>query len=724
MTSVDLTTPEPVQSGDGPAAGLSRRAFLTGAALTVGAVLWSSGTPARAGTSPAGAGGGGAAPGARFLVGRGLADCTGEPFGAGMNGYAVPRQTSVGLQRRQFARAFVVASGAAGAADPSGAVSPAAPAAPDRLVHVTVDTGLMFQSIQVEVLRRLRAEFGDLYGEHNVILQATHTHVAPGGTSGHAMVDLTTAGFRPLTFEATVSGIVTAVRRAHADLAPSELTLTRTVVEAAGVNRSPQAFARNPEADRAANPDGVDRTAVTLHVTRSGRPVGLLNWYALHATTFGPEYRHISGDNKGYAAWATEHGHGVDHRHPGDAPFVAAFAQSAPGDVTPNAGHVPGSGPGADEAASARILGDRIRAGATAEAAARDIATGGVDGRHRWVDMTSVTVDGRWTPDGRPGRTGPAILGAAFAASSQEDGGGEPALGFAEGERGGTPWVRALDGILVPPDVAAVHAPKEMLLPVGYIPGMVQQTHWFAVHRVGALVLVSVPFEPTTTAGLRLRRTVAAAAGVDPALVVVQGYVNGYGHYLTTPEEYDNQDYEGGATVFGRLQLPAVQQIVDGLARDLAAGRPVDPGRPEDDLTGRIPASPVGVPWWDVPPPGRRFGDFLSGGGEVRAGETARVVFVGANPNNGLRHEDGYLLVEEDTRQGGGPGDGWRVVADDSSESTLLTFEATGPLTRTTVEWSTVGVRPGHYRVRLRGDARGLDGTVTPFNGVAEVDVV
>lgn len=180
MTSVDLTTPEPAQSGDGPAAGLSRRAFLTGAALTVGAVLWSSGTPARAGTSPAGAGGGGAAPGARFLVGRGLADCTGEPFGAGMNGYAVPRQTSVGLQRRQFARAFVVASGAAGAAGPSGAGSPAAPAAPDRLVHVTVDTGLMFQSIQVEVLRRLRAEFGDLYGEHNVILQATHTHVAPG----------------------------------------------------------------------------------------------------------------------------------------------------------------------------------------------------------------------------------------------------------------------------------------------------------------------------------------------------------------------------------------------------------------------------------------------------------------------------------------------------------------------------------------------------------------
>lgn len=40
-------------------------------------------------------------------VGRGMADMTGEPLGAGMNGYAVLDQTSSGLRLRQMARAFI-----------------------------------------------------------------------------------------------------------------------------------------------------------------------------------------------------------------------------------------------------------------------------------------------------------------------------------------------------------------------------------------------------------------------------------------------------------------------------------------------------------------------------------------------------------------------------------------------------------------------------------------
>ena len=121
-----------------------------------------------------------------------MADITGEPWGAGFNGYAVLDQTAVGIQRRQYARAFIFADDA----QPN-----------NRVVHVTADIGLMFQSIHLEVLRRLRQRFGSLYGEHNVLIAATHTHVAPGGTSQHLMVDLTTSGFRPKTFEATVKGL-------------------------------------------------------------------------------------------------------------------------------------------------------------------------------------------------------------------------------------------------------------------------------------------------------------------------------------------------------------------------------------------------------------------------------------------------------------------------------------------------------------------------------------
>src|SRR5699024_3885798 len=112
------------------------------------------------------------------------------------------------------------------------------------------------------------------------------------------------------------------------------------------------------------------------------------------------------------------------------------------------------------------------------------------------------------------GRTGPAILGAAFAASSQEDGGGEPLLGFNEGERGGTGWVAAVNKVVVPSEAKQIHGNKELLLPVGYIPGLLQQTHLFHIHQIGTLVLVSLAFEPTTVAGYQIRELVAEHLGI------------------------------------------------------------------------------------------------------------------------------------------------------------------------------------------------------------------
>ncbi len=679
---------------------MPRRAFLgaTAAATAMGAALAANlGGPATANARPAADGGSGATSSVPMTVGRGMADMTGEPLGAGMNGYAVPSQQAAGLRQRQFARAFVFDDGKGG-----------------RVAHVTADMGLMFQSIQLEVLRRLRARFGDVYHEGNVLIGASHTHVAPGGTSGHLMVDLTTVGFRPITFEATVAGIVLAIERADADMAPSRIALTRGTVADAGVNRSKAAFDRNPDSDKSVFPDGVDRESVTLHVLRDGGAVGLINWYGIHPTTFGPEHKIVSGDNKGYAAWLAEHKAGVDHSNPADAPYVAAFAMSTPGDVSPNHGLEPNTGPAAgNEYESARILGRRQLDGVAGRAIA--LAGDGIDSRHRWVDMRDVKIEGRFTPDGQPGTTGPAILGAAFAASSQEDGGGEPALGFNEGSRGGTPWVQQVNKVAVPASASAIHGAKENLLPVGYIPGMVQQTHLFHLHRIGGIVIASLAFEPTVVAGLRMRRAIAEALDVPMEVVIVQGYVSGYGHYMTTPEEYDQQDYEGGATIFGRLTLPAATQIFDGLAAAMASGVPVDAGAAEGDLTGKIPPSPVGSPLVDVAPAGKRFGEVLTApDGPVAAGTAVAVAFAGANPNSDLRHESGFLSVEKQ--------DGTRI-ADDSHEATVIEFAVEGASTTTTITWDTAGAEPGDYVIRYRGSARGIGGDLSPFEGEAPVTV-
>ncbi|WP_313358729.1 neutral/alkaline non-lysosomal ceramidase N-terminal domain-containing protein, partial [Corynebacterium variabile] len=91
---------------------VSRRSILAGMALAGGTVLWSSRlprfSPTAAAESPRSAGGAG------IDVGLGIADTTGEPLGAGMDGYAVAEQTTAGIRQRLFARAVIYVDGSTG----------------------------------------------------------------------------------------------------------------------------------------------------------------------------------------------------------------------------------------------------------------------------------------------------------------------------------------------------------------------------------------------------------------------------------------------------------------------------------------------------------------------------------------------------------------------------------------------------------------------------------
>ncbi|TXG92332.1 hydrolase [Rhodococcus rhodnii] len=661
---------------------LSRRTFLGAGALAAAAALLGPRALARAQVSG-------------LRAGRGRADVTGEILGAGMLGYAVLDQTTSGLHLRQYSRAFVVE-------DPSSG---------ERIAHVTVDVGLMFQSILEEVVRRLQQRFGDLYHRGNVLLGATHTHAGPGGTSGHAMVDITALGFRQRSFEAQVAGIVESIVAAHDDLAPAELAVSIGVVEFGGGNRSPLAFARNPDADRARFPNGIDPLTRNLGIVRAGELVGTINWFSTHGTSLPADNTLVSSDNKGYAALLAE-----TELYPGmrgdGKPFVAAFGQATPGDVSPNLTE----GIGDDPFAATALVGRRQLDGAV-EALGGGAAVGtGLDQRHRYVHLPSFVVAAQYTGTGRDERLSPAMLGASFAAGSTEDGGGGDDLPFFEAEYGGNPLIGRIGDVVVPPHLAEPQHPKDILLPMGLIDGMIQQTLPFHLVRIGGLYLFTCPFEATVTAGLRLRRAIASAVGTSEDAVQIQGYTNGYAHYVTTPEEYDQQEYEGGSTIFGRYQLPAVVQIATELATDLASGRRSDPGAPEPDMIGRIPHSPVGNPSVDVAPDGRTFGDVLTAPAASYArAETAVAVFVGANPNNVLRRGDTYLAVE---RRDGAT---WSTVATDADVATFLRFDTEGLATRARVEWVVpAGQQPGTYRLRYFGDSRAASGVTTPFAGATE----
>ncbi|MCH1865877.1 neutral/alkaline ceramidase [Nocardioides sp. CFH 31398] len=647
--------------------------------------------------------------GGRYLVGRGIADVTGPVADVQLMGYADTSQLGAGLQQRQWSRAFVVVDRRTG----------------ERVVHVTADLGLMFQSIRDGVLERLRAAHVGLYGERNVMLTVTHTHAGVGGQSHHALYDLP-YGHQPQALGAAVDGIVASVERAHDDLAPSTLGLATTTLVDASANRSREAFRLNPRSDRRHFPGGIDPRSTTLTVRRGGALVGALNWFAVHATSLTTQNRLVSGDNKGYAAYAWERlGRGVDRRDI-DPDLVTAFAQTNAGDMSPNLRLRPGTGPTTDEFRNAAVIGRRQQEAARSSSLGRtEPVTGGVDSRLVYVDLSDVRVSGRFTPDGEPGRTCPAALGAAFAAGSQEDGGGAPP-GFTEGDGEGEFAVNPVVGLIsdalytASPELRACQAPKDVLAPVGPL-DVVQQRLPVQLVRIGPLYLVGVPVEPTIVSGLRLRQAVARVVDAPLRHVLTQGYANAFAHYLTTPEEYDAQQYEGASTMFGRLELPALTQVADRLARSMRDGTRLPLGQKERDRSDEVVPPLTGQNLLDTAPPGTDLGDVVTQPrSSYTAGSTASAVFVGAHHNNDLRAGGTYLLVERRT------GGRWVRVATDDDWTTRFGWSHTGPTSsEVTVGWDVApSARPGRYRLRYLGDAKGPDGSLTPVRGTSRTFAV
>ncbi|WP_086825400.1 neutral/alkaline ceramidase [Allokutzneria sp. NRRL B-24872] len=657
------------------------------AAVVGAATLVQLGEPAQA-TSADGA----------YLVGRGIADVTGEAAERGMMGYAKLDQRTSGIHQRQRSRAFVIAD----------------PASGKRVAMVTADLGMIFGSVRQAVLRKLAAKHGTLYSADNVLLTATHTHAGPGGQSHYSLYNITTFGYHGKTFDAAVDGIVESINRAHDDLAPGSLSLANGELKNASANRSRRAFDKNPAQDKAAFPDGIDPMTSLLRMDRGGRTVGAINWFATHNTSMTGNNTLISGDNKGYAAynWEREVA-GADYLA-GQPGLVTAFAQTNAGDMSPNLNLKPGSGPTEDEFANTQILGKRQADAARALAASPGRSlSGGVDARLSHVDMSGTAVRPEFTGDGATHTTCQAAMGASFAAGSTEDGPG-PDI-FKEGV-GNNPLIELVTKAryVASPALRACQAPKDILLDTGAL-NLTPKILPIQLVRVGQLYLIGLPQEATIVSGLRLRRTVAEQVGAPLQNVLVAGYANDYAGYLTTPEEYDQQDYEAGHTMFGRWSLPAYQQEFARIAADMKAGRPSAAGPTPPDMSGSVWTVQPGVVL-DAPPIGGNFGDVVTAPKPSYVkGQQVVVEFAGAHPNNDVHRNGTFIEVQ---RQEGAT---WKRVADDGDWSTKFRWARWGvAASRVTVSWDVPSTaQPGSYRIVYRGDAKNLLGAVSPISGTS-----
>ncbi len=636
-----------------------------------------------------------------YLVGRGMADITGEAAEVGMMGYASLSQVSGGIHMRQRARAFVVLDQGSGR----------------RTVFVNNDLGMVFQGVQQAVIAQLKAKYGNLYGSDNVILSATHTHSGAGGFSHYALYNITTYGYNKRTFDAAVSGIVLAIDKAHRDLKPGSIALGKGELLDASNNRSLPAYLRNPLAERTRWGRAIDPEMTVLRFKQGDTDVGVISWFATHGVSMAPTNRLLSPDNKGYAEWRWEHElKGV--RYNADSDFVAAFAQSNAGDMTPNL-NLDGTGPTANEFDNTRIIGERqLQKALSIYNGALEPLSGPVDYRQRFIDFSRVSVAPQFA-DGSTRSTCPAALGSAFAAGTED---GRGLDGFEEGDLAGNPFFTALGGIITPAPqwVRDCHGVKPVLLATG----TQQPFPWspevlpISVVRIGQLAIVVAPGEFTIMAGRRVRDTVRAALGESVKHIVFAGYANAYSGYVTTPEEYDAQHYEGASTHFGKWTLGAYQQSYHELASAMKQGVAAYASAPVRDLSNNQMSFQTGVVL-DNTPIFKSFGDVVrQANASYARGQRVEVEFWTGHPKNNLRQNGTFLEVQ---RWDGGA---WQTVATDSDWNTIYRWVRVDPVwgtSKAAISWDIPATAPaGQYRIRHYGDYKnGWDGSIRGLTGTS-----
>ena len=630
-----------------------------------------------------------------LLLGLGKADITGPIAGMRFFGFAHRAQVGNGLEQRLFARAFIAKRG------------------DEALIWVVCDLGMVTELVRTEICERVAACFPGFCRPEAIVVSATHTHSAPGGHSAYFLYNTSVGGYCPQNRAAIVDGIVRAIGIAHDSLAPGRLELWTGELVDAGINRSLAAYERNPAAERAAASATHATEVVQLGFRdEAGALRGLLQWHGVHGTSHDKHNTLVSPDNKGHAAWLVE-------QHFGRG-FVAGFAQANHGDVSPNRRAMDDGtfvGEGATGRDSVAIIGCRQADAALALTASAGIA---VDGPLRaelcWIDFTAAVVPPELSSSGECSRTASPALGQDFMAGT-EDGRG-PAW-FDEGDQRDTllgivaELVWSLDD-----ETKALHAPKDVLISLAsderrWVPTVLP----VQLLRLGPLAVATLPFEITTMAGRRiaaLLRDRLHAAGVTHAIAA--SVANAYAGYLTTPEEYGAQHYEGASTLFGREQLGAVLGVLSGLCAAMLGQEPMC-SAPAPVLAAMEPSGDeLDLATVDTTLGLASFGDLAEAPSpRCRPGGEARAIFWSANPANELCSS--YFDVE---RQQGAQ---WIVVATDHDWSTEVRFDSwLGRIWKCTCTWRIpADCEPGSYRFVHRGVRLSLGGTPTPFRGTSGI---
>jgi neutral ceramidase len=504
---------------------------------------------------------------AALQAGVGRSDIT-PPTGFATFGYVRDDAIARGQHTRLFARSVVLREGT------------------NKLAIVTTDLGGTPGGLLAEVSLRV-ARLG--FSERNIIISASHTHSGPAGfstfqadnfvapTSGD-FTHFKTVGDKHL-YGFLINRVALAIERADANRGPARLGWSTTSLGRVTDNRSLEAHLANYGYDLpygtgrvSEDPHGymgtIDPQVDVLRVDRVRRhrsiPIGGWLDFADHGTVNPYQFGVYNADHTGVASRAFE----ARVRKAGHVPrrqdVVGAYGNADAGDMT---AALRARGPAYAETVGRREANAMFRAW---RQAGRSMT------RHPAFDL-------RWSRSCFCGRTveggavdNRAIVGLPFITGSEENRGPlyDVTHQHYEGRRlpiGIGPQSRKIQ--VVPPPIADFPTAVPLM-----------------VVRLGSRLIATIPGEATVDMGKRIRAAVLSTGrsrGVKG--VALAGYSNEFVHYFTTPQEYDQQHYEGGNTLYGRYSSNLIKDDLAALASDLAQGKPAPTPYPFDPRHNIVP---------------------------------------------------------------------------------------------------------------------------------------
>lgn len=544
-----------------------------------------------------------------WIIGQGRGDITVYVPGMVMLGFGSPKNTVKGLDETLNARTLWFSSSDS-----------------DKfLIFTNLEICFVTQSLTDGVMEKLKTALPEVeIKRKNIIFTAQHTHASPSSYTHYTIYNLPNGGFSQQVLDKLIEGCVESIVKAYQSRRPSTVEFKRGRFPDhvdIGFNRAIKSYNRNtdvsPKLHKSQDHLAIDREMPILEIKDELGTSAVINWFGIHPTILSQKNHILSPEHKGYASLDTEKYFNKKHNR---KDFCGIFAQGTCGDVSPNRhpfwGHhlIPHN--------QSKMLIDSKKHGKLQstwlinflEEKGRE-CNDQIDSELIYVDFSKVKIPNRYLPDhlkDKGVRTSGACLGVGFLQGSRQSGTPIPyaimlkllsfiikvyeflmSPFFSEErktqikEKYKAQWPKSIVVETGDKRVMGTTKVKDLILP-GFLDttfgnfkkfakrGGVKEHSWtqqvlpIQLAILGDVAIAAIPSEVTTVSGRRLRSellSILSKRGIKD--VITSPYANSYCGYISTPEEYDLQGYEGGHTVFGKWTLPAFQSQFSILAHEM-----------------------------------------------------------------------------------------------------------------------------------------------------------